>query len=55
MKKTLLLLPLARMFTVAFAVANPSTGDNNIVGIALGAGGVAVALIVVMVFLGKRK
>lgn len=56
MKKQLLsLLPLLGMFMPAWATVNPSTGDNNIVGIALVVGGIALVLVIVMMLTGKKK
>ena len=39
----------------AWATANPSTGDNNVVTLALIGGGIALAVILIVLFTGKKK
>lgn len=49
------LLPALMLLEPAWATANPSTGDNNVVTLALIGGGIALAVILIVLFTGKKK
>ena len=49
------LLPVLMLCQPAWAAANPSTGDHNVVTLALIGGGIALALILIVLFTGKKK
>ena len=62
MKRFLMQLAAAAVFLLgsapafaAGAVSNPSTGDNSMIGLALGIMGVAAVIIVAVLFFTRKK